>query len=66
MIFEKRIDEEYHRWFAWWPIILHGPDEWDRARRLGTYPRWVWLRFVWRKRAIPDAYYVLFDSLRNY
>lgn len=56
MIFEKKIDKEYHRWFAWRPVKLYGPDEWDR-QRTGVNARWAWLQFIWRRRNLPRTYY---------
>ena len=57
MILEWSVDEDYHRWFAWRPVMLNGPKEWDRARGRNGYRRLVWLRFVWRKRSLPSTYY---------
>ncbi len=62
MIFERPYDTQYRRWFAWHPVILDGPDEWDRCRRLDTTRRLVWLRFVWRLRTKPTPYYALPDQ----
>lgn len=59
MIFERTIDSEYHLWFAWRPVRLCGPDEWNRSKITGGWPRWVWLRWVWRMRVRPDNYYAL-------
>ena len=57
MIFEwTKEDDDYHEWFAWRPVQLYGPDEWDR-KRLGRYARWVWLRTVLRWRHRPRTYY---------
>lgn len=61
MIFERRYDQDYHRWFAWRPVRLYGPDEWNRQRRLQAKPRLVWLRSVWRWRCQPQTYYALFE-----
>jgi hypothetical protein len=62
MIFEwRRQDSDYHPWFAWHPVTLYGPNEWDRERRLGARPRIVWLRTVLRWRCPPRTYYVLPD-----
>ncbi len=59
MIFERtKEDDDYHWWFAWRPVSLYGPDEWDR-QRLGHYPRLVWLRNVLRWRNRPRTYYAL-------
>lgn len=63
MIFEHAPeDTRYRRWFAWFPVVLSGPDEWDRAKRLRTRPRVVWLRNVWRFRTRPSSYYALPDA----
>jgi hypothetical protein len=62
MIFERPIDATYKPWFAWRPVQLRGPDEWDRCKKLGTTARWVWLRFVWRRRCIPNTYYTIDDE----
>jgi hypothetical protein len=59
MIFENRHDFRYKKWFAWYPIFLSGPDEWNRCESLGCDERCVWLRFVWRYRTRPGAYYAL-------
>lgn len=60
MIFERRRkDDKYRKWFAWRPVVLYGPDEWSRERRLGAWPRVVWLRTVWRWRSRPRTYYTL-------
>jgi hypothetical protein len=59
MIFEPTMeDSEYSAWFAWRPVRLYGPDEWDRCRR-GRFPRWVWLTTVYRMRVRPRTYYAL-------
>lgn len=55
----RREDREYHRWFAWYPVRLNGPDEWDRMKRLWARPRWAWLRMVWRMRGEPSTYYTV-------
>lgn len=63
MIFEwTKEDDDYHRWFAWRPVFLYGPDEWDRRKRTGDSPRLVWLEFVWRWRDPSGTYYALFDG----
>lgn len=62
MIVERANDNGYRRWFAWRPIFLNGPDEWDRARRLNVRERLVWLRFVWRLRLERGNYYALPDA----
>jgi hypothetical protein len=62
MIFEKPVDKEYHRWFAWYPVILSSPDEWDRQKRTGGWGRTVWLQYVWRMRSKYNIYYALFDG----
>jgi len=59
MIFEKQIEDEYYRWFAWYPVKLAGPDEWKRMKMKGCYARIVWLRFVWRMRCKPNTYYTI-------
>jgi hypothetical protein len=60
MIFEwRREDDDYHEWFAWRPVMLYGPDEWDRVKMLRAYPRLVWLRTVLRWRNRPRTYYAL-------
>lgn len=59
MIFERPHDDRYRRWFAWRPVILDGPDEWDRSKVLNTTRRMVWLRTVWRLRTKPSPYYAL-------
>jgi hypothetical protein len=61
MIFEVAIDKEYHPWFAWRPVMLSGPDEWDRQKRTGRNARMVWLRKIWRMRTRPNTYYAMFD-----
>lgn len=62
MIFEwPKEDDDYHPWFAWRPVILYGPDEWDR-NKLGHYSRVVWLKTVWRWRNRPRTYYALFGD----
>lgn len=62
MIFEDRDDTRYRPWFAWHPVTLYGPDEWDRAKRLRTSARVVWLRWVWRYRHKPRDYIALPDA----
>ncbi len=59
------LDHDYHRWFAWRPVILYGPDEWRRERLLGARARFVWFRMVWRWRCRPRTYYALFDEARD-
>lgn len=59
MIFERKWDREYRTWFAWRPVFLRGPDEWDRMRRRGARARFVWLRFIWRARMQGGTYYAL-------
>lgn len=60
MIFARRQEEhEYHKWFAWRPVWLYGPDEWDRKRFTRRPPRLVWLRFVERMRCEPRTFYAL-------
>jgi len=61
MIFERSNEDEYKRWFAWRPVILYGPEEWDREKMTGSYPRVVWLCWVWRMRHRPRTYYALGD-----
>jgi len=56
MIFEKRYDQRYHRKFAWFPVLLDGPDEWDRTRHLDTTRRLIWLQFYWKYNTRPGAY----------
>jgi hypothetical protein len=66
VIFERNYDEDYHRWFAWRPVVLTGPDEWDRTRRLNCWRRLVWLRFVWRMRSCFGTSYALpWEGTRN-
>ena len=55
-------DDRYHRWFAWYPVELNGPDEWERCQRLRCGPRVVWLQYVWRLKTRPGDYYALPDS----
>jgi hypothetical protein len=59
MIFERKTDHEYHKWFAWRPVMLYGPNEWDREKMTGGHPRMAWLCYVWRMRNIPRTYYAL-------
>lgn len=49
---------EYHWWFAWRPIFLYGPDEWDRERMLDKSPRLIWLLWVMRMPTSPRFYHV--------
>jgi hypothetical protein len=62
MIFEAPYDDKYQRWFAWRPVALYGPDEWDRCKRLNTRPRIAWLEYVWRYDCQPRPYYALPDE----
>lgn len=59
MIFCKRYECKYRRWFAWHPVRLRGPDEWDRQRALNVGPRLVWMRMIWRMKTRPKNYYAL-------
>lgn len=60
MIFGGRAeDDDYHRWFAWRPVWLNGPMEWDRKRALGSSARWVWLRTIYRMRSRFGTYYAV-------
>jgi hypothetical protein len=59
MIFQRSYDKRYYRWFAWRPVILDGPDEWDRCKRLHVRRRLVWLRFIWRMRMKHTTYRAL-------
>lgn len=61
MIFSRSVDGRYRRWFAWRPVRLHGPDEWDRKRATGKPARWVWLQVIWRMRSEFGTYYALGD-----
>lgn len=54
----KKEDDDYLPWFAWRPVRLSGPDEWDRQKR-GYSPRWVWLRRVYRMRSRFGTYYAI-------
>lgn len=62
MIVGRHYDKLYHPWFAWRPVKLSGPDEWERERRLNVGPRFVWLRWVWRYKCKPNPYYALPDE----
>lgn len=62
MIFERTYDDDYHWWFAWRPVILDGPDEWDRVRANNCRRRLVWLRWILRWRNQPSPYYALPDD----
>jgi hypothetical protein len=64
VIFYRKDDKVYHRWFAWYPVKLRGPNEWNRERHYGCGPRTVWLQYVWRKRnGRPlSTYYALFED----
>lgn len=65
MIFNRRADDtEYHRWFAWYPVKLNGPDEWERCRARRTEPRVVWLGYVQRMRVRPNTYYFAEEDSR--
>lgn len=58
MIFQGRqYDTEYAPWFAWRPIRLYGPQEWDRMGAKNCEARLVWLRWIWRMRCKPHNYY---------
>lgn len=63
MIFEPKIDPHYLPWFAWYPVTLHGPDEWARKCRTGGRARTVWLQTVLRKRQWPATLYALPDDM---
>lgn len=63
MIFIGKVyDTKYHPWFAWRPVQLRGPHEWDRCKRLRCEPRWVWLSWVYRRRCRPNTYYEIADA----
>jgi hypothetical protein len=53
---------KYEWWFAWRPVELRGPHEWDRMRATGHDARWVWLRWVRRMRCEPQYYYALLEK----
>ena len=53
----KQYETEYRPWFAWRPVRLYGPDEWDRNKALNCESRLVWLRWISRMRTKPRTYY---------
>jgi hypothetical protein len=55
----RQYDDEYKPWFAWRPVILYGPMEWNRMRFDDRRARVVWLQTVWRMRCEPRTYYAL-------
>ena len=62
MILEWREDQRYKLWFAWYPVILNGPDEWDRMKRRSARARIAWLVPVWRLRIQIGNYYAIPDA----
>lgn len=65
MLLDRKYDKLYKPWFAWYPVFLYGPDEWDRMNRVGAGHRLVWLRRVWRARLGHTTYYAIPDEHTN-
>ena len=65
-IFNNDYDLRYKKVFAWFPVALYGPDEWDRCKTLNCGERLVWLRWVWRFKTKGSTYYAIpGDHTRN-
>jgi len=62
MIFERSYDDRYYLRFAWLPVRLYGPDEWNRCARLNVKERWIWLTYYWRYRARSGVYRAVPDE----
>lgn len=52
-------DDGFKKWFAWRPVKLSGPMEWDRCKVLGCKARWAWLRIILRRRSMFGTDYAL-------
>jgi hypothetical protein len=65
MMFDRQVEESVYRpWFAWRPVFLSGPEEWDRMKATGRSARLVWFRWVYRMKSRPGSYYALLDRRR--
>lgn len=59
----RKWDDDYKLWFAWRPVMLYGPLEWNRMRFENRRSRWVWLRTIHRMRCRPRTYYALVEDV---
>lgn len=53
------INDDYHLWFAWYPVRLSRP-EWQGKGEALKLTRWIWMRGVFRRITGGKTYYSIY------